>query len=328
MSVQNHLFVEKYRPETLDDIIGHESIVTQMESWVDDPSTPHILFSGPQGVGKTAIIQAFAREKYGNNWRNNVLELNASDERGIGVVRDRIKQFARQSTAVGSDASYKIIFLDEADQLTSDAQPALRRVMEDYSDVSRFFMSVNYLNQVIEPIQSRCATFNVSRLDDSEIKTLLDKVIREEGIDMEEQLVWDLVDNSRGDARAALNTLQAAELEGEITRDSLSAVTSVVNDELTEELVDEAAEGDYGRAMERLDNEILMEGVDPETVTKSFQRVLKRKDDWPQNSKIAGIDAVGEADWRILQGGSPEIHLHNLLTQLHLARHSGLDSYD
>lgn len=326
--VSEQLWVEKYRPEKLDDIVGHETIVQRMEDWVDDNTVPHLLFAGPQGVGKTAIITAYARQKYGEEaWRNNVMQLNASDERGIDTVREKVKTFARQSTAVGGGDKRKLIFLDECDQMSSSAQPALRRVMEDYSDKTIFALSCNYLNKIIQPLQSRCAVFNVGSLDDNQIKSLCEDVAEKEDLEYEENVLWDIVESSRGDARAAINTLQAAEMDGEVTKETAGSVVSVVSDDLVEELVDEAIQGEFETAMERLDKEVLKQGVDPQTLCDSFLRVVKDYDDLPPDAKIKALDKVGETDWRILQGANPSVHFHKLLADLHICRHLSLDNY-
>ncbi|MFY4815776.1 AAA family ATPase, partial [Haloarcula sp. AONF1] len=153
------IWIEKYRPQTLDDIHGQEEIVERLQSYIAQDDVPHLLFSGPAGVGKTTAATAIAREIYGeDNWRGNFLELNASDQRGIDVVRDRIKGFARSS--FGGD--FRIVFLDESDSLTDDAQSALRRTMEQFSDNTRFILSCNYSSKIIDPIQSRCAVFRFS----------------------------------------------------------------------------------------------------------------------------------------------------------------------
>lgn len=325
--VTDRMWVESYRPESLDEVIGHDESVNQLQRWVDDPSVPHMLFSGPAGSGKTASITAFARDKYGEGWKNNVMMLNASDERGIDVIRDKVKSFARQSTAVGSNADYKIIFLDEMDALTSSAQPALRRVMEQYSDATRFMMTCNYQNKIIDPLLSRCAIFNFNRLDDTEIKEFLDRIVDGEDLDVNDNLLWDLVEHSRGDARKAVNTLQAAETNGEVSPQSIEALVSVVDDDLIEELIDKAVEGDYGEAMDRLDSEVLKEGVDSQTVCDSFLRVIRNKD-WPTKAKVKSVDKVGTVEWRLLNGSSPSVQLHKLLADLHIARHLSLDNYE
>lgn len=320
------MLVEKYRPESLDQVIGHEDAVNQLQKWVDDPSVPHMLFSGPAGTGKTATITAFAKEKYGEGWKNNVMSLNASDERGIDVIRDKVKKFARQSTAVGSNADYKIIHLDEADSLTSSAQPALRRIMERYSDSTRFMLTCNYQNKILDPILSRCAIFNFQPLSDDEIKQFLDRVVEGEGINVAEDQLWDLVEHSGGDARRAVNTLQAAETDGYVSSQSIDALVSVVDEQKIESIIDDAVAGDYGMAMEELDG-ILKSGIDTDTICDTMLNVIKDKD-WPPDSKIKAIDKVGTAEWRLLNGANPNVQFNSLLADLHICRHISLSNYE
>ncbi len=160
------IWTEKYRPKSLTEVIGQEKIVSRLKAFVKTKSVPHCLFAGSAGIGKTTCALALAKDLYGEHWKQNFLETNASDERGINVVRSKIKDFARTAPL---NAPFKIIFLDESDALTSEAQQALRRTMEKYSNTCRFILSCNYSSKVLEPIQSRTAVFRFNRLTDDDV---------------------------------------------------------------------------------------------------------------------------------------------------------------
>lgn len=326
MSVNQNVWVERYRPEELDDIIGHSDIKDRMKEFVDDPEMPNLLFAGPQGVGKTAMIQAFSMEKYGDNWRNNVLEMNASDERGIDDVRDKVKGFARQGTV---DTDFKIIFLDEADQLTSSAQPALRRIMEDYSDVTRFILSCNYENQIIDPLQSRCAPFYFNRLDQGDVQELILRVLAGEGIEYDEETVEKIAKEANGDGRRAINMLQVAvDLDERELKDNWADVmVSTVDWETIRDVVDEAVTGNLEDAMNKLDNEVIKDGIDHQSICDQFLKEIKRRSDIPSDSRVKIINKIAECDHRIMYGANPHVQFHSLICDMHVARHLSLPNY-
>jgi replication factor C small subunit len=325
MSVEKTLWVEKHRPETLDDIIGHDDQIARLKKYVHDDEVPHMIFAGPPGTGKTAAITAFAREVFGDNWRSNLDEMNASDERGIDTVRNKIKGIARSSPAGG--APFSILFLDEADALTTDAQKPLRRIMEDHSDVTRFFMSCNYPNQIIEAIQSRCSMFRFGRLNDEEVRRLLERIAEKESLEYEDVALDKIVRESRGDARSAVNSLQSSAIEGEVTEDSVETVIGVINDYIVEEIVDLAIEGETDEAMRMLDVELLKAGANTQLLADSFLRVIKQKD-FPAPGKRKVIHKLAECDWRINQAANPNIQWHSFIQDINAGYHLTLGSYD
>ncbi|KAG5976174.1 hypothetical protein E4U58_005797 [Claviceps cyperi] len=214
-------WIEKYRPATLEDVSGHQDILATINKFVDANRLPHLLLYGPPGTGKTSTVLALARRIYGaSNMRQMVLELNASDDRGIDVVRDQIKTFAstKQIFSLGggparpdapSVASYKLIILDEADAMTNTAQMALRRIMEKYTANTRFCIIANYSHKLSPALLSRCTRFRFSPLKEADIRVLVDKVVEEEAVQIAGEAVDALVKLSKGDMRRALNVLQA-----------------------------------------------------------------------------------------------------------------------
>ncbi|KAK0667677.1 putative replication factor C subunit 3 [Cercophora samala] len=211
-------WVEKYRPVSLDDVSGHQDILATINKFVDSNRLPHLLLYGPPGTGKTSTILALARRIYGaENMRQMVLELNASDDRGIDVVREQIKTFAstKQIFSLGASSSktglagFKLIILDEADAMTSTAQMALRRIMEKYTVNTRFCIIANYSHKLSPALLSRCTRFRFSPLKERDIRVLVDKVIDEENIKIKPEAADALVKLSKGDMRRALNVLQA-----------------------------------------------------------------------------------------------------------------------
>ncbi|KAF3396205.1 Replication factor C subunit 3 [Penicillium rolfsii] len=213
-------WVEKYRPNSLDDVSGHQDILATINKFIEKNRLPHLLLYGPPGTGKTSTILALARRIYGTkNMRQMVLELNASDDRGIDVVREQIKTFASTkqifsmapATMEGNSAlaGFKLIILDEADAMTSTAQMALRRIMEKYTANTRFCIIANYTHKLSPALLSRCTRFRFSPLKEADIRVLVDQVIEKENVRIQPDAVDSLVRLSKGDMRRALNVLQA-----------------------------------------------------------------------------------------------------------------------
>jgi replication factor C small subunit len=312
---REEVWIEKYRPRRLDEIVGQEGITERLESYVDRNDLPHMLFSGQAGIGKTTAAQAVARELYGENWREHFLELNASDERGIDVVRDRIKSFAR--TEFGG-ADYRVIFLDEADALTSDAQSALRRTMEQFSTNVRFILSCNYSSQIIDPIQSRCAVFRFAPLGDDAVAEQLRRIAAEEDIELTEDGIDALVYAADGDMRRGINGLQAAAVTGEtVDEAAVFEVTSTARPEDIREMVEAALDGDFTAARSQLDHLLTEEGIAGGDVIDQLHRAVWEFD-LEDERAVRLLDRIGEADFRITEGASERIQLEALLASLAL----------
>ncbi|MFC7072856.1 replication factor C small subunit [Halovenus rubra] len=312
---REEIWLEKYRPQTLTDVVGQETIVERLQSYVDRDDLSHMLFAGPAGVGKTTSAIAIARELYGDDWEENFLELNASDKRGIDVVRDRVKSFAR--TSFGGH-NYRIIFLDEADALTSDAQSALRRTMEQFSNNVRFILSCNYSSQIIDPIQSRCAVFRFGPLPDKAIKAQTRTIADREGIEITDDGIEALVYVAGGDMRAAINGLQAAAVTGSaVDEEAVFEITSTARPEDIEEMVTLALAGDFTASRTQLDRLLTEEGIAGGDIIDQLHRSVW---DFDLNDEAAVklLDRIGEADYRITAGANERIQLEALLASVAL----------
>jgi len=309
-------WVEKYRPRRLDEILGQEEIVRSLKAFVKRKNMPHLLFAGPPGIGKTTATLALAYELFGDNYKDSLLELNASDQRGIDVVRGKIKDFAR--TIALADVPFKIIFLDEADALTPDAQNALRRTMEMYSDATRFILSCNYSSKIIEPIQSRCSTFRFSPLTGDTIKRMLEKIAKTEGLNVSDGAYEALVYVSEGDMRKAINALQgAALLTKNITQESIYRISARARPKEIQEMINMALKGDFIKARELLDKLIIEYGMSGEDVLTQVYREVPNLN-ISERAKVKLIDRIGEYNFRLVEGANERIQIEALLAQIML----------
>ncbi len=308
------MWIEKYRPKTIDEIIGQDETKTRLKGFVESKSLPHLLFAGPPGTGKTSTVITLATEIFGEgNISGNLLELNASDDRGIDIIRNEVKDFAK---TLPIDAPFKIISLDEADALTSAAQHALRRTMEKYVSSSRFVLLCNYPGKIIEPIQSRCAFFRFQRLGDDIIKAQMEYISKQENVDYTSKGLDMLVKVSNGDLRKAINVLQAtAATGGKIEETSVLDTVGGVDPNEIEKLLNAARNQEFDRAKGKLQDLIFVRGVAGSDIIREINSNITKMD-FSDESKLKIIDRLAEVDFRLTEGASPDIQIAALLAHI------------
>jgi replication factor C small subunit len=311
--------VEKYRPVTLSDVVGHEEIIKRLKHYVSVKSIPNMLFSGPAGTGKTSSSIALARELFPQSFEQNFLELNASDDRGIEVVRKTIKDFAR---TLAFDSGFKIIFLDECDALTTDAQQALRRTMEKYTKTCRFILSCNYSSKIIEPIQSRCVVYRFKPLNPKFIEKQLEYVAKTEKLDIDDKSIQAINYASQGDLRKSINILQAcSSITGKVTPEIVFSVSSRARPEQVQEMILLALGGKFLESRKKLDELMYDYGMSGEDIIGQIYRELMAlpAEKISEVERIRLADKIGEYDFRMVEGANERIQLEALMAQLALS---------
>lgn len=314
----HQLWIEKYRPQTFSEVKGHKDIVRRLEAFVQQKNIPHLLFSGPAGVGKSTLALIIAKTLFGDNWHHNFLELNASDSRGIEVIRETVKDFAR-TKALGTDLP-KIILLDESDALTKEAQQALRRTMETFTRTARFILSANFSSKIIDPIQSRCTIFRFKPLDHEAIKNIVHHVAQREQLQVEEKALTAILQVSRGDARRAENILQSCSaMSKTITEKLVYEIVSAAHPEEMKEVLQLAVQGSFVQARDKLLDVMLKHGLSGEEIVKQIQETV-----WdlsiPDQAKMQLIEKCGEIEFRMVEGSDEFIQLEALLASFVLAK--------
>lgn len=305
------IWTEKFRPLLFKEVIGQDKIVERIEAMTKNKNIPNLLFAGPAGVGKSTVALVIAKELFGVGWRENFLELNSSDERGIDIIRGVIKDFSR-TRSIG-DVPFKLIFLDECDSLTKEAQQALRRTMENFTDNVRFILSCNYSSKLIDPIQSRCSVFRFKPLDKEGVKKVIEKIKKEENLTINEKTSDALYDISDGDVRRVINILQScASLNKIITEDLVFSLVSAARPKEVKEVLEIAINGDFIKSRDKLLDTMLKHGLSGFDIIKQIQKEilnLNIKDE----KKLVLIEKCGEVEFRMVEGSDEYLQLESLL---------------
>ncbi|UCD20972.1 MAG: replication factor C small subunit [archaeon] len=308
------VWTEKYRPQKFEDLEGQKQIIKRVKAFVEAKNMPHLLFAGPAGSGKTTLALIVAKTLFGDSWRDNFLELNASDERGIDVVRQKVKSFARTRAFSGD---FKIIFLDEADALTRDAQQALRRTMEQFTQTCRFILSCNYSSKIIDPIQSRCAIFRFKNREQEDLKNAVEKIAKEEKLKINDKAIEALFDVSQGDLRKVMNVLQASAMIDKDINDKLVYETvAETRPQDVQKILQLAIQGKFQDSRNFLLDMILKQGLSSLDVVKSIQKELwnlKISDE----AKIDMVQKCAEIEFRLVEGSDSFIQLEALLASFY-----------
>jgi replication factor C small subunit len=308
------MWAEKYRPKKLDGIVDQKEIVERLKSFAKSRNVPHCIFAGPPGTGKTTAALCLARDLYGDVYREHLMELNASDERGIDVVRETVKTFARMKSI--GEIPFKILILDEADNMTSDAQQALRRTMERFTETCRLIMCANYSGKIIEPIQSRCAPFRFTYLPREEHDCYLKDIAAKEKVKLTTEGLDAIFEVCGGDLRRAINTLQsAASLGKPVDAKVVYSVTGKASPADVQKMLKVAMDGDFMEARKQLRDMIQKYGVAGSDIIHQIHTEIFRAE-MPEKWRVKLADIVGEVDFRLVEGADEEVQLSALLAKL------------
>ncbi len=306
------MWVEKYRPTKLSEIVNQTEIIGSLEALIKDPTDmPHLLFSGSAGVGKTTTALCLSRQILGDYAKDYTLELNASDERGIGMVREKVKKFSRFAGMV--DVPFKIIILDEADEMTSDAQTALRRIIEDTAKICRFILIANNVSKIIQPIQSRCATFKFTSIPEEKVIARLEEIAKKEKIKVDKKGLKSIYEYSEGDLRHAINLMQATASLGGITEDNVKSSTGLTKTSDVDEVLKIALSGKVAEAREKMIELIKVYGMSESDFLKYLNSAVFKS----KHKKLTDVlQVIAKYDYRILVGANSEIQLSAMLAEL------------
>ena len=317
METSTNIWTEKYRPKKFEDLVGQDDIIKKVQNLTKSLNIPHLLFAGPAGTGKSSLALIIVKELFGINWKENYLELNASDERGIDVVRQKVKDFAR-TKALGN-VPFKVIFLDEADALTKEAQQALRRTMENYTNTCRFILSCNYSSKILDPIQSRCVVFRFKLLEKKDIEKRIRLIAERENLELPNGSIESLYEAAEGDCRRVINIIQASSsISPVITSELINTLISAARPADIKIVLEYALSGDFLKSKEKLLDVMLKESISGTDIIKSIQKEI-----WnlpiDNELKVRLTEKSGEIEFRLVEGSDEFVQLEALLASFVLA---------
>ncbi len=312
MTLEKGMWVEKYRPTKLSEIVNQTEIIGSLEALIKDPTDmPHLMFSGSAGVGKTTTALCLSRQILGEYAKDYTLELNASDERGIEMVREKVKKFSRFAGMV--DVPFKIIILDEADEMTSAAQTALRRIIEDAAKICRFILIANNVSKIIEPIQSRCAAFKFTTIAEEDVITRLEEIAKKEKVKTDKKGLKEIYEYTEGDLRHSINLMQATASLGGITEENVKASAGLTKTSDVDEVLKIALSGKVAEAREKMIELIKVYGMSESDFLKYINSAVFKS----KHAKLSDIlQVIAKYDYRILVGANSEIQLSAMLAEL------------
>jgi len=314
---QSDIWTERYRPSKFEEVVGQREIIKRVSSLVQALNIPHLLFAGPAGTGKSTLALIVVKALFGDAWKENYLELNASDERGIDVIRQKVKDFAR--TKALDNIPFKVIFLDEADALTREAQQALRRTMENYTNTCRFIMSCNYSSSIIDPIQSRCVMFRFKLLEKKDVIEIVKKIAVNEKLKISDDALEALYEASEGDCRRAINLLQAtASIALDINAEMINMIASSSKPAGIKIALDYALAGDFINSREKLLEVMLKDSIAGSDIIKAIQKEIWNLHIEPE-VKVRLTEKTGEIEFRMTEGADEFVQLQALLASFVLA---------
>lgn len=319
-------WIEKYRPKELKEVSSQDATTRILEKSLQSANLPHMLFYGPPGTGKTSTILALANELFGPRlMKSRVLELNASDERGISIVRDKIKKFAKMSVSNANEEdlanypcpSFKLIILDEADSMTSDAQSALRRIMETYSKITRFCLICNYVTKIIDPLTSRCSKFRFRSLNVEIGLNRLKFIAENENVKINDEILIKILKISNGDLRKSVNLLQSVSSMGdEVDNKSIDELFGYPSDEIIKSLLKLLQDGEIDEIVSFTENELLRKGYSTSNILQLLNDVLLSSTELNCDKKNKVALILYESDVKVAEGCNENIQLLSCLLKL------------